>query len=483
MKELMPSPRHMESWLKAKENVLLMGLHGVGKTALITSAFNKEYGELGRDWLYFSGPTMDPWCDFAGVPREATDDKGNKYLEFVLPKALADGTVKAIFIDEYNRSHKRVRNAVMELSQFKRLNGHVFPNLEVIWVAINPDDEDGTYDVDGIDPAQFDRFHVQIQLPYRPDKAFFTSTFDKYIADVAIDWWKALTDNAKKLVSPRRLEYALRHHAHELDIEEVLPTDCNPKALKIALSETPVRVKMNEIAKAGDIERGTLFVADENNFALCKADIIKNRNLLGFFVPIMPKEKISLLVADSSSVRQFCLSKLRDNSCKKIVDVLMAIKEANVNQTLVREINRAINEARQTASNKMATNAKKNSEAIEAFVGANPSVEQLMNVLVNTENEKNIGQPVYRMKAFNRISAAMPRPHTLEPEQAVRVLDCLEKFVIGRFHTGRVDSLPNVMGVVNNLFASLTSEELGEANRRWTKIMKWATTRDDFYLI
>ena len=481
MKELLPTPRHMESWLNAKVNVLMMGLHGVGKTALITSAFNEKYGELGKDWLYFSGPTMDPWCDFAGVPREATDKNGNKHLEFILPKALADGTVKGIFIDEYNRSHKRVRNAVMELSQFKRLNGHVFPNLEVIWVAINPADEEGTYDVDEIDPAQFDRFQVHIELPYRPDKAFFVNAFGRYVAEVAMTWWKALPDSAKKVVSPRRLEYALNHHAHNLDIEEVLPRESNPKALKVALSETPAKMQMNDIADAKDKNKGKEFIANENNFALCQADIVKNRNLIKFFVPLMPKEKISMLFDSSASVRQFCLSQL--NSDKKITDVVMAIKEAGVNQSHVREINRALNNTRQAASAEMAKEGKKNPNAAPPYVGKSHSIQRLKNVLLEIATEKNINQPIYRTKAFEKIKAALPEGNTLLPEQAANVLAHLELYIIGRFHTKNVDNLSDVIGVVNNLFDSLSPSHIEKAHKFWPKIMKWAATRDDFYLM
>ena len=44
-------------------------------------------------------------------------------------------------MDEFSRAHKKVRNAVMELIQFKSINGRKFKNLKIVWAAINPDDD------------------------------------------------------------------------------------------------------------------------------------------------------------------------------------------------------------------------------------------------------------------------------------------------------------------------------------------------------
>ena len=127
----------LNQYFKLGKNVLLEGRHGTGKTTLVTEVFSQNC----KNWLYFSGSTLDPWVDFVGVTKEIK--KGNDYvLSFVLPEKMADENVEAIFIDEYNRSHKKIRNATMELVQFKSINGRKFPNLKVVWAAINPNDED-----------------------------------------------------------------------------------------------------------------------------------------------------------------------------------------------------------------------------------------------------------------------------------------------------------------------------------------------------
>ena len=79
---------------------------------------------------------MHPWVDFIGVPKEKTDDNGNSYLDLVRPQEFQDDEVEAIFMDEFSSfTHKKVRNAVMELIQFKSINGRKFKNLKIVWAS------------------------------------------------------------------------------------------------------------------------------------------------------------------------------------------------------------------------------------------------------------------------------------------------------------------------------------------------------------
>lgn len=217
----------LEKAANLKQNVLLSGKHGVGKTAVIKQIFTERYGD---NWLYFSASTMDPWVDFVGIPKEIADEKGH-YLELVKPKCLRDNTVRAIFFDEFNRAAKKVKNAVMELMQFKSINGHKFDKLEMIWAAINPCDEQETYDVERIDPAQLDRFQVHVDIPYSPEINYFTEKYGKS-GQNAVRWWTKLTDENKELVSPRRLDYALNLIQNNFPVGEyVINKKCGPQTL------------------------------------------------------------------------------------------------------------------------------------------------------------------------------------------------------------------------------------------------------------
>ena len=93
-------------WIQNNLNVLFIGKHGVGKTAIIKSAFERN----SLKWKYFSASTMDPWTDFVGIPRETSmtvDGRNISYLQFIKPLEMAQGHIEALFFDEFNRSPKK----------------------------------------------------------------------------------------------------------------------------------------------------------------------------------------------------------------------------------------------------------------------------------------------------------------------------------------------------------------------------------------
>ncbi len=135
----MISDKKLDFYIENGMNVLFIGRHGVGKTAMGKAAFERH----NLKWKYFSAATMDPWVDFVGVPKETTDkETGENYIELVRPKGFHNDQVEAIFMDELNRAKDKVRNAVMELIQFRSINGVKFTKLKMIWAAINPEDEE-----------------------------------------------------------------------------------------------------------------------------------------------------------------------------------------------------------------------------------------------------------------------------------------------------------------------------------------------------
>src|SRR5690606_36499501 len=137
---------------------------------------------------------------------------------------LQNGQIQALFFDEFNRAPAKVRNAVMELIQFKSINGRKFPNLMVIWSAVYQHDEENTYDVDQIESAQLYRFQIQIPVPYKIDRGYLKSKHG-IIAVPFCEWWCKLTKENQYKISPRRLEDAIRVHKVKGDLEHVLPVD------------------------------------------------------------------------------------------------------------------------------------------------------------------------------------------------------------------------------------------------------------------
>jgi hypothetical protein len=292
----------LNKYFQIGKNVLLEGRHGTGKTSLVTEVFNKNC----KNWLYFSGSTLDPWVDFVGVPKEIK--KGNDYvLSFVLPEKMSDSSVEAIFIDEYNRSHKKIRNATMELIQFKSINGRKFPNLKVVWAAINPSDDEEDYDVEELDGAQVDRFQIRMKVPFIPDIEYFQTKFGKDWAKSALEWWNGMPDKAKKLVSPRRLDYALEIHKEGGDLFDVLPFETNPTKLIATLKLGSLEDKIKNLFKLKDAKKAQQFFEDENNFQAALPIIKRKDDYMKFFLPTVDNERITSLFFSDNKFKLFIL--------------------------------------------------------------------------------------------------------------------------------------------------------------------------------
>jgi hypothetical protein len=264
----------------------------VGKTAQITAAFERA----NMRWKYFSASTMDAWVDFVGAPKDKIGEDGEEYLDLVRPKWVNDGDVEALFFDEFNRSKDKVRNAVMELIQFKSINGRKFENLKMIWAAVNPfdtEEDDLSYDVERLDPAQLDRFTIQINVPYEPSLAYFR---DKYgvAGEGAVEWWNDLTDEDAEYVSPRRLEDAIRVNLDGGNLRHVLNSD------KLNVTKLLQRID------TGSVEEKLASLFDSKDDTACKRTfssinfendalemIMASEEYINFFFPYMSHENIS----------------------------------------------------------------------------------------------------------------------------------------------------------------------------------------------
>jgi len=330
------NPSKFDFWIEKGLNVLFIGEHGVGKTSLVKEAFERH----GLRWMYFSASTMDPWVDLIGVPKEKKDDNGGSYLELVRPKEFQDDKVEAIFFDEFNRSHSKVRNAVMELIQFHSINGHKFNNLRVIWAAINPEgkneDGDERYDVERLDPAQKDRFHVHVFIPFRPDANFFKEKFGIAVSKPALEWWDKLPPEAKEGVSPRRLDYALSIYVAGGDIKDVVPWAANPSSLLSCLQEGSIVDRITDLFGKKDAARATDLLKQPNFYRTAISYILKNLVWFEWFGPLMPEERQAALLKNTKA-RRLMIEKY--SSFKEVIDKVIV---AGGNNAVVRDLKNAI---------------------------------------------------------------------------------------------------------------------------------------------
>jgi len=183
--------------MKMHRNVLLVGGHGIGKTRITLQI---------SDWLnlrmkHMNAATLDPYADLAGIP---VVDVVKRLVEFIHDSDLDNYDV--FFIDEINRpSHSKVLNGLLELIQFGSVQGRKFKRLKMCWAAMNPPNQN--YNVDDLDPTLLDRFHNYFDLPSVYSVAFFETRFDKFIGRTLVEWALELSDDKRKVITPRRLEY------------------------------------------------------------------------------------------------------------------------------------------------------------------------------------------------------------------------------------------------------------------------------------
>jgi hypothetical protein len=330
----------LDWWFNNNQNVLFSGPHGVGKTSIVKSCFERNGLILNETFLYFSASTLDPWVDLIGVPKEVENDNGELYLDLVRPKNLYKGNIIAIFFDEYNRSPKKVRNAVMELIQFKSINGLKFPNLKVVWAAINPDNED-VYDVEKIDPAQLDRFHVMKEIPYACDKEFFYKMFGEEISSPAIEWWNELPKTEKEKISPRRLQYALDTYKLGGDLHDILPSSSNITKLISSIRTGSIEKKLNLLFSENNNSNIKLFFSNENNLTSSIPHIIKNIDYMDAFLPVFNKERLATLMTEEKSILSFVVNKKnieKHNTFKSITrDILSAKSNNKLKNMIIKE--------------------------------------------------------------------------------------------------------------------------------------------------
>lgn len=380
----------LDFWIEHNLNVLLVGKHGVGKTAMVQDAFDRHK----LRWRYFSASTMDPWVDFVGIPREMKQraeppeyrllrelnslserialtwitanwklgedqakillnhiiatSEGTPVLDIVRPQQFANDEIDALFFDEFNRSPKKIRNAVMELIQFRSINGKKFNNLRFVWAAINPDDDDVlNYDVEKLDPAQIDRFQISVEIPYRPNADWFRKRYDKKLADSAIAWWMELPADEKDRVSPRRLQYALDMYLQRGDMRDVLPPSSNVSKLTQTLKNGPITDRLDLIMKNRSVSEAKKMMENENDFDSAIKYILKSPDYLDFYGPLLPNEKISSLL-DASE--EFCTHAINSiNKHPVFHKICKDVMEANQNAKLCKKIRRHLTEFPQVA--------------------------------------------------------------------------------------------------------------------------------------
>jgi hypothetical protein len=474
---------NLDFWIKNGYNVLFVGHAGVGKTSIVKDVFNRH----GLNWKYFSAATMDPWVDLVGVPKERLDENGEAYLDLLRCQGLDD--VEAFFFDELNRSKPKVRNAVMELIQFRTINGKPFKKLKAIWAAINPDDDD-TYDVEKLDPAQADRFHIKVTLPYEPDKEYFSKRYGTEITRSALNWWKELDQRIKLQVSPRRLDYALEIYNKNGDIRFVLPEKCNVSKLITTLKHGPVTDILESLQKSKDIVAATEFITNENNYQNAIDYIKKSTSMMNLFFPLLSAERLATLASEPGPLK-YMLSEITGQ--RKYAECITNVYTTGTDKGACREIGKAVRKSADVAEilgkkaisqglYPIGTNVERPYFSKHPSPNYQASIRTLIQSISNTHDAK--GKPIqtiHRKQLYTQMTLIIPP--TLSVAEAVDTLMFINAFAT-RSHDYTVENLDHLMGVVNHCLHQIHNisgqslEKIVKAhNGKFHKL--WRIIRDD----
>jgi len=298
------TPAKLDQWVQLGVNVLLIGEKGVGKTQRVTDAFKRN----NLKFAYFSGSTLDPWIHLIGIPK-VRGAEGQEKMDFILPSNL-DEDIEALFIDEYNRTHKLVKNALLELQQFKSINGRKFSKLKMVWAAINPPKSDSDansqdYDVEQLDPAQLDRFHVIVELPNYPDKKYFVDKYGDHHGNILVNWWKDQSDDAKKILSPRRLDYIGEFFNKGGDVYDLLPISANTKDLVTKLATKKEDALLHSVFANPTEDVMKLFLLGDQNYLKYKDKL--NEPRFWKFHKYLKQEYICAYIKENDNYKNYAL--------------------------------------------------------------------------------------------------------------------------------------------------------------------------------
>ena len=143
----------------ADGNILLEGVPGLGKTALVKTVGDVMRLDFAR--IQFT-PDMMP-ADITGTNLVMEDDAGKRYFE------LQKGPVfnNLILADEINRATPKTQSAMLEAMQERQVsivgNTHDLPQPFFVVATQNPLEMEGTYP---LPEAQLDRFLMKLKVEF-----------------------------------------------------------------------------------------------------------------------------------------------------------------------------------------------------------------------------------------------------------------------------------------------------------------------------
>ena len=162
--------------IRSRKPVMGHGRHGIGKSEIVYQLADKLPGILGPDFTMTWGEDylfpiverrasqMADTGDVIGVP-EPKDSEHGRITTFAPMGWFAQAchVPCILFFDEVDRANNDVRQSLMELCDSRKIAGHFLHPDTIIVAMVNggSHDENNTYQVSELDPAEHDRWWHQ----------------------------------------------------------------------------------------------------------------------------------------------------------------------------------------------------------------------------------------------------------------------------------------------------------------------------------
>ena len=160
-----------------RKPVLLRGRHGIGKSTVVYQYADK----VGMPVVERRASQMTEG-DLVGLP--IVDGDSTRFNPPDWFKTACDQPV-VLFLDEVDRATLEVRQGIFELTDSRKLNGHILHPDTIVFAAVNGGEHGEQYQVGEMDPAELDRWtvfdvepSVEDWLNWAKDSGISTETWD-----------------------------------------------------------------------------------------------------------------------------------------------------------------------------------------------------------------------------------------------------------------------------------------------------------------